>query len=76
MTLLIKDHKTWSVESGESPPSRSVMGGNAGGNRPMSEFVSLFLEPVARKMESMEVNSTGGLVSIIKLLNVMNAWDA
>ena len=32
MTLLIKDHKTWSVDSGEAPPSRSVMGGNVGGN--------------------------------------------
>jgi hypothetical protein len=48
MTLLIKDHKTWSVNSGESPPSRSVMGGNIGGNTAISEFVSLVLEPVAK----------------------------
>ena len=46
LTLLIKDHKIWSVESGESPPSRPVICGNVGGNRAMSEYMSLFLEPV------------------------------
>ena len=65
LTLLIKDHKTWSV----NPPSRPVMGGNVGGNRPLSEFMSLVLEPVAKRMESMEINATSGLLSVINNIN-------
>ena len=45
MTLLIKDHKTFDL--GTTPPTRSVMGGNVGGNKPISEYMSLILEPVA-----------------------------
>ena len=30
LTLLIKDHKVWSLESRESPPSRPIIGGNVG----------------------------------------------
>jgi hypothetical protein len=52
MTLLIKDHKVFSI--GETPPTRSVMGGNVGDNKPLSEFMSFILEPVARKMNGME----------------------
>ena len=34
LTLLVKDHKkTWSVESGVAPPTRSIMGGNVGCNQ-------------------------------------------
>ena len=50
LTLLIKDHKIWSVDSGDPPPSRPVVGGNVGGNRPLSEFTSLVLEPVAKRV--------------------------
>ena len=60
LTLMIKDHKTWSVD--EDLPSRPVMGGNVGGNAGISEFVSLVLEPVADEMKGkVEINSTGGL---------------
>ena len=69
LTLLIKDHKIWSVESGESPPSRPVIGGNVGGNRAMSEYMSLYLEPVARGQNSMEINASGGLLSVIENIN-------
>ena len=31
MTLLIKDHKVWDITK-DAPPSRTVMGGNKGGN--------------------------------------------
>ena len=67
MTLLIKDHKHFEI--GETPPSRSVMAGNVGGNRPLSEFMSLVLEPVAKMMEGMEINATSGLLSIIESIN-------
>ena len=67
MTLLIKDHKTWSV--GDPPPSRSVMAGNKGGNTNISEYLSIMLEPVAADQESMEKNSTDGFLSDIVKLN-------
>ena len=67
MTLLIKDHKTWSVV----PPTRSVMGGYEGGNSEISEFVSMVLEPVAREQENnMEINATSGLLADINDLNI------
>ena len=63
MTLLIKDHKHFEI--GDTPPSRSVMGGNVGGNKPLSEFMSLVLEPVAKRMEGMEINASSGLINVI-----------
>ena len=69
LTLLIKDHKIWSVDSGDLPPSRPVVGGNVGGNRPLSEFTSLVLEPVAKRMLGMEINATGGLLNLIETVN-------
>ena len=70
MTLLIKDHKTWSILSREPPQTRSVMGGNVGGNTGISEFLSLVLEPVAREQEgNMEINATSGLLKDITTLN-------
>ena len=66
MTLLIKDHKPWDL----IPKSRSVMGGNEGGNTGISEFLSLVLEPVAREQNgSMEINATNGLLADILDLN-------
>ena len=66
MTLLVKDHKSWSV----IPKTRSIMGGNDGGNAGISEFISLFLEPVAREQEgNMEISATNGLLADITDLN-------
>ena len=66
LTLLVKDHKIWTVV----PPVRPVMGGNVGGNAGMSEFISLALEPVADEMkDSMEINSTNGLIKDIEDVN-------
>ena len=63
------NHKVWSAESGESPPSRAIIGGNVGGKRAMSEYMYLILEPVAKGMERMEINATRGLLSVIEKLN-------
>ena len=49
VTLLIKDHKTWDITK-ETPPTRSVMGGNVGGNKLLSEYMSLILESVTKSM--------------------------
>ena len=66
MTLLVKDHKPWDL----IPKTRSVMGGNEGGNSGISEFLSLVLEPVAREQDgSMEINATNGLLADIFDLN-------
>ena len=66
MTLLVKDHKSWSLV----PKTRSVMGGNVGGNAGISEFISLILEPVAREQDgNMEISATNGLLADITDLN-------
>ena len=66
MTLLVKDHKSWDV----IPKTRSLMGGNDGGNVGISEFLSLVLEPVAREqVGNMEINATNGLLADILDLN-------
>ena len=66
MTLLVKDHKSWDL----IPKTRSVMGGNEGGNKGISEFLSLVLEPLAREHNgSMEINATNGLLADIFDLN-------
>ena len=77
LTLLVKDHKSRSIDSGEAPPVRPVMGGNAGGNAGMSEFVSLALEPVANEMEdSLEILATNGLLNDIgKVIRILDEED-
>ena len=66
MTLLVKDHKTWSV----IPKTRSVMGGNVGANCGISEFPSLMLEPVAKEQDNkLEISATTGLLADIADLN-------
>ena len=72
MTLLIKDHKSWTLNA--TPPSRSLMAGNKGGNTNMSEFLSIILEPVANESKNcMEVNSTDGLLAEIVKMNDENS---
>ena len=38
---------------------------NVGANKPLREYMSLLLEPVAQRMESMEINASSGLLSVI-----------
>ena len=40
-----------------------------GGNKPLSEFMSLVLKPVAKRMEEMEINAGSGLTSITESIN-------
>ena len=47
MTLTIKDHKVWSLESGIPPPSRPLMDDSKGMNTMISEVLSIILEPIA-----------------------------
>ena len=72
MTVLIKDHKSWSVN--ETLPGRAVMAGNMGGNTNISELLSAFLEPIASEnTKCMEVNSTDGLLAEIDKMNEENS---
>ena len=68
MKILIKDHKTWSVD--EPAKSRPVMNGKVGMNCNMSEFLSPFLEPISNEdKNNMEVNATDGLICDIEEVN-------
>ena len=69
LRLLIKDHKGWTEDSGRPPPSHPVCAGNDGGNRHISEIVSLILEPVACESNGNDIDSTGDMLSKIKKLN-------
>ena len=68
MYLLFKDHKGWSLETGTPPPSRPVVSAGAGQNDHMSEIISNILEPIVKTWKgSMEMESTGDLVSIVNV---------
>ena len=70
MYLLFKDHKGWSLDTGTPPPSRQVVSAGGGQNDHMSEIISTILEPVVKTWKgSLEMESTGDLVSIVNDIN-------
>ena len=73
LSLLFKDHKGWTVESGTVPPTRPVVGGHVGINVHISEIVSDILDPVVDNyVGSREVISTEDLLARVELLNEKN----
>ena len=67
---MLKDHKIWSLDTGEPPPSRNIMNGKLGMIMNMSEFLSIALEPIANEdKDSMEVNAYDGLIADIERVN-------
>ena len=58
MYLLVKDHKSWSEESGKVIPSRPVLSGNTCINMHLSELVSDLIEPISMSLCSAEIRST------------------
>ena len=50
LSLLFKDHKGWSKDSGKVPPTRQVAGGHMGMNLHLSEIISDILEPVVETL--------------------------
>ena len=69
MSILIKDHKKWSVDSGEPVPSRPVLSGNNTINTHLSELISELLEPIASEFTGAEIQSTEEALSILDEIN-------
>ena len=68
--LLYKDHKGWTIETGDAPPTRPVASSGGGQDDHLSETVSQILEPVANTWTGgMETTSTQDFVSKIVELN-------
>ena len=70
MSLLIKDHKKWSIESGDPFPSRPVISGNNGLNCHISEIISQIIEPVAFVANGSDIDSTDDLLAKVEKLNL------
>ena len=68
MTLLIKDHKSWSPGDRGPIPSRPVEAGNSGLNVHLSELISSVIEPVALEESEREIDSTDDM--IIRILGI------
>ena len=70
LSLLFKDHKGWTSDSGTVPPTRPVVGGHMGINLHISEIVSDILDPVVANYKGgHEVISTEDMVARTELLN-------
>ena len=69
MSLLTKDHKNWSFESGDPIPSRPVISGNTGLNCQMSELMSNIIEPITYEHDGRDVDSTDDMIVRLKNLN-------
>ena len=69
MGLLIKDHKSWSLDSDSPPPSRPVMSGNCTINTHLSELLSEIIEPIALEYNGSEVQSSEEVLSLFDDFN-------
>ena len=69
MALLVKDHKTWRLDSDTPVPSRPVVSGNRGINTHLSELISEILEPMVLEMGGGEVASTEEALHAIDEVN-------
>ena len=69
MTLLVKDHKQWSPNTNEFPPTRPVVAGNSGLNCHLSEIVSSIIEPIAFEETGNEIDSTNDMLARIEKIN-------
>ena len=77
LSLLFKDHKGWTLDSGTVPPTRPVVGGHVGLNLHISEIVSDILDPVVATYQGgHEVISTEDMVARGEIINSENSdWS-
>ena len=71
ITLLIKDHKSWTEDSGKPVPSRPVISGNSGLNCHLSEMISMIIDPLAYEHNGNEVDSTDDMLDKLKVLTLL-----
>ena len=69
LSILVKDHKEWSLESDDPVPSRPVLSGNGCINTHLSEIISEVIEPVALELEGGEIQSSEEALEKIDALN-------
>ena len=69
MSLLTKDHKSWSSESNKPVPTRPVMSGNCAINTHLSELISELVEPMALEFDGSEVQSSEEILARIDQIN-------
>ena len=69
MTLLTKDHKSWSSESGKAVPTRPVVSGNSTINTHLSEMLSEIIEPIALEANGAEIQSSEEALHLIDWMN-------
>ena len=69
MNILIKDHKSWTQQSGKVVPSRPVVSGNCSINTHLSELISEIVEPIALEADGSEVQSSEELLHMIDDVN-------
>ena len=72
VSLLFKDHKNWTKDSGSVPPTRHVAGGHKGMNLHLSEIISDILEPLVETLGGDEVISTEDMLALVDILNTKN----
>ena len=77
LSLLYKDHKGWTRDSGKLPPTRPVAGGHLGMNLYLSEVISDLVEPLVDTcIGGREVISTEDLLARLVELNKTNlGWS-
>ena len=68
--LLFKDHKGWEGHMGGPPPSRGIAGASSGQNSPLSEIISIVVEPIVTAAKyGFEKISSADFLSMCDQLN-------
>ena len=69
MSLLTKDHKSWSWDSNKPVPTRPVMSGNCCINTHLSELISEVVEPLVLEYDGAEVQSSEEVLALLDNIN-------
>jgi hypothetical protein len=68
--LLFKDHKGWEGHMGGPPPTRGIASAGGGQNAPLSEIISMVVEPLVNAAKGgLEKISSADVLSIVDEMN-------